>query len=341
MRQRRRGVVTGEVPFALGDGLGHQLRLRARDDWLDRFGNCARHQSGSGAQRRTRGEDRGAGFSAAACDNDRMPEVPLVRINRARLQKLARVGGLVETSTRCDFADRLGRKADLRDRKLSAVLRAGIGDVTELRVAESDRERGADRSAHDRATVGIDARRDIDGDDRRAKRIHPLDRGASHSAHGSVKPGAEDSIDDCAWPRPVSRFKIGFVGSLHDHAARADQFVMRTQRVALQIAAPSEKRDPHLNSALAKPPRRDHRIAAVVSLAADGEHAGASPVREMIKKLIGHRFARAGHQRVRINAVFFLAEPIEFPAFSGSEKNHRGTLKSDPSKPATMPHRGN
>ncbi len=339
MRQRRRRIVTGEVPFALGDRLGHHLRLRARDDRLDRFGNCRRHQSGSRTQRGARGEDRGAGFSAAAGDYDRMPEISLVRIDRARLQMGTCVAGLIEPSARRNLANRLGRKSDLRDRKLSAMFRTRIGNVPELRVTEGDRERGAHRRAHDRAVVGIDARRDIDRHDRRAERVHPLDRGARNSAYRSVKPGAENSIDDRARPRPVCRIQIGFFRRLHDHAARADQFVMRTQRVALQIAAPSEQRDPNLNSALAKPPRRDHRVAAVVAFAAYGEHTGASRVGEVIEKLIGNRLARSGHERIRIDAVFFLAEPIEFAAFGSGEKNHRGTLDGDLSKAASAPHR--
>ncbi len=331
--------MTGEVSFTFGDSLGHQLRLRARDNRLNRFGNCRRHQPGSRAQRRARSEDRGAGFSAAAGDNDRMTKISLVRINRARLQIGARVGGLIKPPARRDLADRLGREPDLRDRKLSAVFRTGIGNVPELRVSESYRQRGADGSAHDRAAVGIDSRRDIDGDDRSIERVHPLDRGARNSAHRSVKPGAKNSIDDRAWPGAVGRFQIGLFRRLHDHAARTDQFVMRAQRVALQIAAPSEKRDPSLNSTLAEPPRRNHRVAAVVALTAYGENSRADHIGKMLEKLIGNRLARAGHERVRIDAVLFLAKPIEFAAFSGSEKNHGGSLKSDPSKAAPTPHR--
>ncbi len=251
----------------------------------------------------------------------------------------ARVGGLIEPPARRDLADRLGRESDLRDLELSAMLRAGIGNVSELRIAEGDGERGPHRSAHDRAAVGIDSRRDVDGDDRRANCVHPLDRGASNSAHGSVKPGTEDPIDDRARPRAERRFEFRFVLRLNDRAARGEQLVMRTQSVALQIAARSEQRDSNLNSALTQPPRRHHRIAAVVALAAYGQNARASRVGKPRDKLVGDRLAGARHQRVRIDAVFCLAKPIEFPAFSGGQKNHRGKLNRDPSKRAPTPHR--
>lgn len=255
-----------------------------------------------------------------------MPEISLVRINRARLQILARVGSLVESPARRDFADRLGREPDLRDRKLCATFRARIGNVSELCVTESDGERGAHRDAHDRAAVGIDSRRDIDRDDRRANRVHPLDRRACNSTHRSVQSGAENSVDDRARPRSIRRFQIGFVGRLHDHAARADELVVRSQRIAFKITAPSQKRDSNLDSTLDQPPRRDHRVAAVVALAGYGKDAGTARVGKTLDQLVGNRLARAGHQRIRIDPVFFLAKPIEFPAFSSGKKDHRGTL---------------
>jgi hypothetical protein len=327
------------VSLAFGDRLGHQLRLRAGDDRLNRFGNRGRHQSRSGAQRGARGQDRGAGFSPAAGDYDRMAEISLVRINRTRLQKFACVGSLVKSPARRDLSDRAGRKSDLRDLELSAMLRAGIGDVSELRVTEADGERGPHRDAHDRATVGIDSRRDIDRNDRRANRVHPLDRRARNSAHCRVQAGAENPIDDRARPRAERRFEFRFVLRLNDRAARGEQLVMRAPRVALQIAARSEQRDSNLNSALTQPPRRDHRVAAVVALAAYRQNARASRVGKPRDELVGDRLARARHQRVRIDAVFCLAKPIEFPAFSGGQKNHRGKLNRDPSKRAPTPHR--
>ncbi|HUY38429.1 MAG TPA: hypothetical protein VMV13_06340 [Candidatus Binataceae bacterium] len=246
-----------------------------------------------------------------------MSEISLVRIDGARLQILARVGSLIESPAWREIANRRGRKSDLRDLELSAMLRAGIGNVSELRVPEGDGKRGAHRRAQDRAAVGIDSRRDIDRHDRRAARVHPLDRRARNSAHGSVKPGAENSVDDSARPRAKRCFQIGFVRRLHDRAARGKQLVMRAQRVALQIAARSEQRDSNLNSALAKPPRRDHRVTAVVALAAYGQNARASRVGTPLDELVGNHLARARHQRVRIDAVSCLAKPIEFAAFSG------------------------
>ncbi|MGC1676699.1 MAG: hypothetical protein WA740_04115 [Candidatus Binataceae bacterium] len=227
-----------------------------------------------------------------------MPEISLVGVNRARLQMRARLCGLVKSPARRDLPDRLGRKSDLRNLELSAMLRTGIGNMPELRVTEGDGKRGARGDAHDRAAVGIDSRGDIDRDDRRAKRVHPLDRRARNSAHRSIQPGAENSIDDRTRPLPIRRFQIGFARRLHDHAARTGELIVRAQRVALQIAGRSHKRDSNLDSALAKTPRRNHRIAAVVALAAYGQHAGASRLGKMFKKFIGYRLARAGHQRV-------------------------------------------
>lgn len=246
-----------------------------------------------------------------------MSEISLVRIDGARLQILARVGSLIESPAWREIANRRGRKSDLRDLEFSAMLRARIGNVSELRVPEGDGKRGAHRRAQDRAAVGIDSRRDIDRHDRRSARVHPLDRRARNSAHGSVKPGAENSVDDRTRLRTKRRFQIRFIGRSRDRAARADQFVMRAQRVAFQAAVRSEQRDSNPHPALAKPPRRDHRVAAVVAFAAYGQHAGADRLGKMLEKLIGDRLARARHQRVRIDPVFFLAQPVEFAAFSG------------------------
>ena len=107
-----------------------------------------------------------------------------------------------------------------------------------------------------------------------------------------------------------------------DHfAAGCAKIRMRAGRIAFQVRRASEQDRPHREAVLNQPPSRDESVAAVVALARDDQHVGGR-VGKSLDQRVGNRLARARHQRVRRDAVLFLADAVEFAAFGGVEQNH-------------------
>ena len=143
-------------------------------------------------------------------------------------------------------------------------------------------------------------------------------------AYFGVEAGAEDRIDDGDGRLRVKRgIDRIFAQQFDDAAAGREVIAMRTRRVAFQIGGAREQGHSHLHAGLEQLARRDEPIAAVVAFARNDQHRRADCVRPSAQQQIGHGLTRPAHQGVRGDAVFLLAQAIEFAAFGGVQQNHR------------------
>ena len=197
--------------------------------------------------------------------------------------------------------------------------------MAELREAERHRQRGADRRAHHRAGVRVDARGDIDGDRRAPANefiVSIARRGKSF--HLGIEPGAEDRVDDrrsaaCSSPH---RDSASVVASITLPPACDETPHARAPHRPSASAARAEQNRAHREAVLDQPraPRRIRRRRCCPCPRRPARPSIAP--RKPSTSALGDRLARARHQRVRRDAVLFLAEAIEFAALGGVEQNH-------------------
>ena len=129
-----------------------------------------------------------------------------------------------------------GLEADVRDDDVTGVEEARRDREPELAAVEGHRQRRAHGAGSDLAGGRIDARRDVDRDDRRAGGVDPLDRRRRLLPRLAVETRAEERVDD----------QIGLLdrGRLDRIAALLAQDPGRDPAVAAVRAAAADDRDP-------------------------------------------------------------------------------------------------
>ncbi len=125
---------------------------------------------------------------------------------------------------------------------------------------------GAERSPRVRRQAGGD----VDGEDRRAARVHGLDRRGRDARDGRVQPGAEQRVDDGggAIQPAAERCDVSLAREALDLAAAAAPSPQHERRVAAHLVRRSDQ--PHLDRDPGAPQmaRDDEAVAAVVAPAA-------------------------------------------------------------------------
>jgi hypothetical protein len=163
----------------------------------------------------------------------------------------------------------------------------GQQEMARLAADEGDGPGSAHSRAADGASVAIDARRDVDREHRAAGGVDGLDGLGRLAGEIAREARPEQRIDDEVRPfRPR-------LGQRNDGARPVGG---GARRVALEVFAVPEERDPHLKPGRRQQPRRHKSVAAVVARAGDDEHppsAAQHPAHHG-----GHRLARPRHQRI-------------------------------------------
>ena len=91
---------------------------------------------------------------------------------------------------------------------------------------------------------------------------------------------------------------------------------MRASRIAFQCRCLREEDRTHFHAVLMQLAGGHESVAAVIALAHDDSAHLLECARDIFDHGASHRFARIGHERVRCDAVFFLAEAVEFATWA-------------------------
>ena len=174
--------------------------------------------------------------------------------------------------------------------------------------------------------VGRHAGRQIDRHHRHAEAVDVGDDGFEQPGERSMKPGADDGIDDQVALGDLAEVQLPFlrVGDLdHGQADAAEDLEVRA-RVTANVAHAAEQEDGRLDAALRQRARDDEAVAAVV--AAPAQHADAA--RGQVVEGRFHRRDRlpAGvlHQHDRRQADFVDGLTVRFPHLLRIQHAHVG-----------------
>jgi hypothetical protein len=115
--------------------------------------------------------------------------------------------------------------------------------------------------------VGRDAGRQIDGDHRHAESIHVGDDRLEQAGERSMKPGADDGVDDEVALRHFAEVQLPLLGvrDLDDGQPDAAEDLEIGAGVAAHLADGAEEKDNRFDAALRERPRHDEPVAAVVA----------------------------------------------------------------------------
>ena len=169
--------------------------------------------------------------------------------------------------------------------------------------------------------VGIQARRNVDGDDRPVSLRERLDRIRVEALHRRTKAGAQNAVDE----------HVGLVHLLSGHASQlfriARQHRLKRQSlehrrsIALEFAGIGQQQNGNLHPGLVQLARGDKAIAAIVPLAADDADAFGAEVASQDE--IGDRRPGVLHQRERRDAEALAGGAVDLAHFGGSDDLHR------------------
>ena len=102
--------------------------------------------------------------------------------------------------------------ADIDDRDLARVARARMDDGADLRGRERDRELGLDRDAERHAAVGVEARRNVEGDRRQASGVDHRDQLGRKPGDVAGEARAEERVDHATGAAEGARERLELVG---------------------------------------------------------------------------------------------------------------------------------
>ncbi len=247
-RQQPAGGVLGQRPL-------HHLEQRRLENRQRRLRRRERDVARVGAEGGEGRQHRRAGEPARAADHQHGA--------RAVLRRLVALAGHLEQRRRRHerVLVRLRAQADRREVHVPRVEPSRRDRQADLRRAEGDGRGGDDGGAGHLAGRGVDARRDVDGDDGAAARIDELDHALGVLARGVAQADPEQRV--------------------HDHVRLAE------------VAEAVDDRD--VATRLAQHARAHAPVAAVVAAAADDRHTAREPAQHDV----GDRRAGAFHQLVQ------------------------------------------
>ena len=148
------------------------------------------------AQRRAPREQRRARLALGAGDDEEVTGAALVR-GRGAARELAPDGRGLEPATHGARAARLERHAEVDDLDRSDG-RGRVEHEPELARAHGRRQVGAEGHAAHASRVGVEPRRDVDGDLVGGRGVHGGERGRRNARDVVAQADAEDRVDDDA-----------------------------------------------------------------------------------------------------------------------------------------------
>ena len=171
------------------------------------------------------------------------------------------------------LVERLQRDADVDDDDVARVFRARMEQEAGFRIRERGGDRSLHRGAERHAAIGVEARRNVDREDRLACGVHHRHDRLRPLVEIAVEPRAEEPVDEDA------RAARGLGESAEPLAAverpHSPTGALPAQAVLLRI--PGEvgftRREKHFDPdpAPVEEPRHHERVAAVVPLAGDND----------------------------------------------------------------------
>ena len=133
-------------------------------------------------------------------------------------------------------------EADVGDHDLARLEPARREREPELRPVERDGERGVDDRSGDLTRRGVDAGREVDGDDRRLGCVHPLDQRRRLGPRRAAKAGPEERVDDQL--RVLDRVRLDRVALGLAQQARCDPSVPAVRAAAADDGDAARVREP-------------------------------------------------------------------------------------------------
>ena len=184
---------------------------------------------------------------------------------------------------------------------------------------------GFDRLADRIAGIGRQAGRQIDGDDRNARRVDVGDHAFDQAGDRRVEAGAEDRVDDERAVADLGEVQLPrlAVRDFDDGQAEAAENLEIDPRVAADVGDRADEEHRHVDAALHQRARDDEAVAAVVAAAAQHGHVPLEQV--AVDRLHGRDDLAAGvlHQHERRDADLLDRPPIGFAHLRGVQHAHR------------------
>ncbi len=246
------------------------------------------HLAGAGAQSRAAREDQRAAHALRAAQDAQRAERALVDVARAageHLRQRCRQRGPLQPVAACAFgcidAERL-------DEDVAAEVRSVRGQQAGFQREERDRFRRADRRRVRLAGISLEAGRDVECQDRRARVVCPVDEAGIDALDSALQADAEEAVDHES--RPLSP-----CGG-HDGSAVGSEGPVRRRSVRRKALRVARKDDLHVVIGAAQPTGRDERIAAVVAGSREHDDPPATLARQPCAGL-GRGHSGALHQR--------------------------------------------
>ena len=189
--------------------------------------------------------------------------------------------------------------------------------------SKGDGQRGAHCRAHNRASIGIDSRSDIDGYHWSRTALTQIYRQPREPFDTGVETGAEDRVDDDSrsWRKGLAQALLAI--DRLNRPARALELRARPRAVALERIDAAQQQRAGTYPGLLQAARRHHPVAAIVALARHDQHpASKRRRRPPLNNFVGDRLTGPGHQVEGWDAIFLLAQQIDLAAFRCAKKLH-------------------
>ena len=151
--------------------------------------------------------------AARAGDDEKVTAGALVRLRSPHRNQGRHLRWVQQARAWLHLGQRLRRDADVDHGQGADVAHSRIDHLAELGVAEGGGRFGLDSDTERRAAIGMESRRNIDGEDRNAGRVHHVQHVGVTSLHRRIEPRSKDRIDEqcgaldhlpatsrCRWP---------------------------------------------------------------------------------------------------------------------------------------------
>ena len=296
------------------DAVDHDLRPRGqRRRHVCRPGRQA-DQPSPGAQRRLGSQPCRTAEAVVATDGQHVAEVPLVRTAPARRQQVGLAGPIDPARRQHGAGEHRGRHLETGEDHASRTVRPVGGEQALFEADEAHRYVGADGTAENASTVGMQARRDIDRQNRGAVRIGRVDGARVVANQVALQPGAQHRVDnDVDLPRQAVERCRATPGRVP--AARIQR------RVTLQARGIAQLQHADLEPLLQGQPGNDVSVATVV--AAPDKHGDVARSRPGFSQALEGSATGPLHQRLAGDAETLDRQAIEFPHLGGGVERSR------------------